>query len=118
MANADIKQPMQPAILIIGGTTEGRIAVEVCDEAGKPYFYSTKNASQQIDCVHGKRISGGLDEESMPGFCLRHNIRLIVDAAHPFAENVHKNIGITAQKLQIPVIRFERSFPPHNPLLH
>lgn len=118
MVNADIKQPTQATILIIGGTTEGRIAVEVCDEAGKPYFYSTKNASQQIDCAHGKRISGGLDEESMPGFCLRHNIRLIVDAAHPFAENVHKNIGITAQKLQIPVIRFERNFPPPNPRLH
>jgi cobalt-precorrin-5B (C1)-methyltransferase len=29
-----------------------------------------------------------------------------------------RNIGITAQKLQIPVIRFERSFPPPNPLLH
>jgi cobalt-precorrin-5B (C1)-methyltransferase len=66
MVNADIKQPMQPAILIIGGTTEGRIAVEVCDEAGNPIFILPKNASQQIDCAHGKRISGGLDEESMP----------------------------------------------------
>jgi len=33
---------IQPMILILGGTTEGRTAVKVADEAGKPYFYSTK----------------------------------------------------------------------------
>lgn len=114
----DIKQPTQHTILIIGGTTEGRVAVQVCDEAGKPYSYSTKNASQQVECVHGERISGGLDEQSMSDFCRKNDIRLIVDAAHPFAENVHRNIGATAQALQIPVIRFERNFPLHNPLLH
>lgn len=115
-------QPESPAensgILIIGGTTEGRTAVQVCDEAAKPYFYSTKNASQQVDCVHGKRLSGGLDERSMPDFCRQNNIRLIIDAAHPFAENAHKNIGNTAKLLTIPVIRFERNFPPRNPHLH
>lgn len=105
-------------ILIVGGTTEGRVAVQVCDEAAKPYFYSTKNASQQVESAHGQRISGGLDEKSMPDFCRRQQVGLIVDAAHPFAENAHANIGITAEKLQIPVIRYERNFPPHNPNLH
>lgn len=105
-------------ILIIGGTTEGRVAVQVCDEAAKPYFYSTKNDAQQVECAHGKRVSGGLDERTMPHFCRQNNIRLIVDAAHPFAENVHRNIGLAAQSLGIPVIRFERNFPPPNPKLH
>lgn len=106
------------SILIVGGTTEGRVAVQVCDEAAKPYFYSTKNASQEVDGAHGVRISGGLDEASMPDFCRQNRIRLMVDAAHPFAENVHRNIGLTAQTLSIPVIRMERNFPPHNPHLH
>lgn len=118
MPNVDNIQSNQSTILIIGGTTEGRVAVQVCDEAGKAYFYSTKNTSQQVECAHGERISGGLDEQSMIDFCRENNIGLIVDAAHPFAENVHKNIGITTQELQIPVIRFERDFPPPNPLLH
>ncbi len=106
------------SILIIGGTTEGRIAVQVCDEAGKNYFYSTKNASQEVESAHGKRISGGLDEQAMRFFCQQNNIQLIVDAAHPFAENVHKNIGCVASELMIPVIRFERKFPPRDPRLH
>ena len=32
-------------ILILGGTTEGRMAVRVADEAGSPYYYSTKRRS-------------------------------------------------------------------------
>lgn len=105
-------------ILIIGGTTEGRIAVQVCDEAEKNYFYSTKNSSQEVECAHGKRISGGLDRVGMLLFCQQNNIRLIVDAAHPFAENVHANVGYTARELSIPVIRMERHFPSRNNLLH
>lgn len=33
-------------ILVLGGTTEGRLAVKVLDESGKPYFYSTRGDSQ------------------------------------------------------------------------
>ena len=29
-------------ILVFGGTTEGRKAAEVLEEAGKTYYYSTK----------------------------------------------------------------------------
>ena len=33
-------------ILVFGGTTEGRKAVEVLEEAGSPYYYSTKTGEQ------------------------------------------------------------------------
>ena len=49
-------------ILILGGTTEGRTAVKVADEAGKPYFYSTKGEWQEIQCKHGIRITGGMNK--------------------------------------------------------
>ena len=52
-------------ILILGGTTEGRTAVKVADEAGKPYFYSTKGEWQKIQCKHGIRITGGMNTEKM-----------------------------------------------------
>ena len=48
-------------ILIIGGTTEGRAAVEVCGEAGKPFLYSTLGTSQEIALHHGTRLEGPLD---------------------------------------------------------
>ena len=78
-------------ILVFGGTTEGRKAVEVLEESGSPYFYSTKTGEQDIILHHGQRIDGALDEETMCAFCQAQNIRLIVDAAHPFASQLHQS---------------------------
>ena len=36
-------------IIICGGTTEGRLAGSVLDEAGSPFFYSTRGALQQVE---------------------------------------------------------------------
>lgn len=36
-------------ILILGGTTEGRVAVRVADEAAAIYYYSTKGTLQSIE---------------------------------------------------------------------
>ena len=52
-------------ILIFGGTTEGRRATEVLEEAGKPYCYSTKTGEQDISLHHGLRIDGAMDGEEM-----------------------------------------------------
>lgn len=98
-------------ILIFGGTTEGRMAVNVCDEAHKDYFYSTKGDSQKIDLAHGIRITGALDSDALKEFCTANAIQLVVDAAHPFAENLHKNIARVTDELQIPVLRYERQYP-------
>ena len=97
-------------ILVFGGTTEGRKAVEVLEEAGKLFYYSTKTGEQDITLHHGKRIDGALRLEQMQTFCQGHDIRLIVDAAHPFASQLHQTIG----QLDIPVIRYERIYPPRD----
>ncbi len=102
-------------ILIFGGTTEGRKAVKVLDEAANPFYYSTKGNSQKIETAHGIHISGGLDENSMLAFCRDKNIGLIIDAAHPFAEVLHQNIALVSEQLNIPVVRFERNYADENP---
>ena len=102
-------------ILVFGGTTEGRKAAEVLEEAGSPFFYSTKTGEQDISLHHGERIDGALDEEAMRQFCQEHEIRLIVDAAHPFASQLHQTTVEVAGSLQIPVIRYERIYPPRDP---
>ena len=101
-------------IIIFGGTTEGRIAVKVLDEAGSLYYYSTRSTAQQVECKHGTRITGGMDRDAMLAFCMTHNIRLIIDAAHPFASLLHSNIASVSEQLDIPVIRFERRYPPRD----
>lgn len=99
-------------ILVLGGTTEGRLAVKVLDESGKPYFYSTRGDSQQVSCRHGERVSGGMDAEKMEAFCRAHSVRLLVDAAHPFAVRLHETMEQVSRSLQLPVVRFERIYPP------
>ena len=102
-------------ILVFGGTTEGRKAVEVLEEAGTTYFYSTKTGEQDITLHHGQRIDGALDEEAMLAFCREQDIRLIVDAAHPFASQLHQTIAQVSETLHIPAIRYERIYPERDP---
>lgn len=102
-------------ILVFGGTTEGRMAVEVLEEAGTPYYYSTKTGEQEITLHNGLRLDGVMDEAAMQTFCLTHGIRLIVDAAHPFATRLHQTIAQVSELLTIPVVRYERLYPPRDP---
>ena len=102
-------------ILILGGTTEGRLAVRVADAAGSPYWYSTRGDLQQIECKNGTHITGALDEAAMAAFCTEHGIRLLVDAAHPFAAELHRTVASVAESLDLPVIRVDRIYPPEDP---
>lgn len=104
-------------ILVFGGTTEGRKAVEVLEEAGTPYYYSTKTGEQDITLHHGERIDGALHREAMLRFCSEHDIRLLVDAAHPFATQLHQTVVSVAEELRLPLIRYERIYPEHDPQL-
>lgn len=104
-------------IIIFGGTTEGRTAAKVLDEAGSPYYYSTRGNAQQIECKHGTRVTGGMDRNTMLEFCMTHNIRLIIDAAHPFASLLHATVASVSEQLDIPVIRLERRYPPRDETL-
>lgn len=99
-------------ILILGGTTEGRLAVNTLDESGCPFYYSTRGDEQEVSLHHGIRLQGGMDAEAMEQFCRQKGIRLLVDAAHPFAEELHRNVATVGQRLQVPVIRLERIYPP------
>ncbi len=105
--------PQGAALLIFGGTTEGRLAVDVCEQAGKPFYYSTKGSSQKVDMHNGVHITGAMTADDIVAFCKEHKIGCIVDAAHPFAENLHKTIDEARKVLSINVIRLQRVFPEH-----
>lgn len=98
-------------ILVLGGTTEGRKTVEVLEEGGSTYYYSTKTEEQDVVLHHGLRLHGALDHGTMLTFCQEHHIQLLIDAAHPFARQLHDTVAEVAKDLQIPAIRLERIFP-------
>ncbi|WP_315366236.1 cobalt-precorrin-5B (C(1))-methyltransferase [Prevotella koreensis] len=101
-------------ILVFGGTTEGRKAAIALEDAGKTFYYSTRGSEQEIDLVHGIRTTGGMDVDDITRFCDEKGIALLIDAAHPFAENLHLNIIEAARRKQLPVIRYERQYPPRS----
>ena len=88
--------------------------MEVLEEAGTPYYYSTLGKSQEVKMVHGNHLKGGMELEEMTDFCLRHDIRLLIDTSHPFAEVLHHNVATLASELDIPLIRYDRIYPPHS----
>ncbi len=90
------------------------MAAKVLEESGTAYFYSTRSDTQDIQFVHGVHIYGSLDVPEMVAFCREHNIRLIIDAAHPFAINLHCNVIDLAAQIGVPVIRYDRIYPPHD----
>ena len=102
-------------ILILGGTTEGRMAVKVTDEAGRRFWYSTRGDLQQVESRNGVHVTGAMDADKMTAFCRGHEIRLIVDAAHPFARVLHSTVSEVSRQLSIPVVRYERIYPEHTP---
>lgn len=102
-------------ILVYGGTTEGRAVCRVLDESGRDYYYSTKGDAQDIELVHGIRITGAMTAEMMTSFIHEHEIRLVIDAAHPFAAVLHQTIGEVTERLGIPVVRYERRYPKLDP---
>ena len=101
------------SLLIFGGTTEGRLAVDVCEQAGKPFYYSTKGDLQKVDMRNGVHITGAMTADDIVAFCKEHKVGCIVDAAHPFAENLHKTIDEARKVIDVPVIRLQRVFPEH-----
>ncbi len=104
-------------ILVLGGTTEGRKAVRVLEEAGSLFYYSTKTGEQTVELHHGIPCSGAMDQKRMLLFCQDEGIRLLIDAAHPFASQLHATVAAVAAKLNLPVIRFDRIYPPRDPEL-
>ena len=102
-------------VLVFGGTTEGRKAIEALEEAGSTFYYSTKTGEQEVTLHHGVAIRGAMDATAMTVFCQKHDIRLLVDAAHPFAEVLHRTVAEVSEQLGIPAIRFERIFTERDP---
>ena len=102
-------------ILIFGGTTEGRMAVDVCEQAGQPFYYSTRSSTQQVALHHGRRLVGTMNADDIRHFCLENDVRLIIDASHPFAEVLHRTVAQSG----LPVVRVERPLLDigHSPLM-
>lgn len=105
-------------ILVLGGTTEGKQAIEVLQALRQPFLYSTKTKVSVPEGVQAR--VGALNVTALQGLIQSQGIRLIVHAAHPFATELHQTLHTAARATQVPVLRLERQYPArtHHPLVH
>lgn len=101
-------------ILLFGGTSEGRRLADLLASSGREFVYSTKDGTGFTAPPSCRYRHGPFTVASLDRFCVRENIRLIVDGSHPFAEDLRRAIEEAALGLSIPVLRFERSMEPRS----
>lgn len=98
-------------ILIFGGTTEGRRLSEILAEA--EIFHTLCVATEYGELVLSENPfltvhRGRMDEEQMKDFMENREFEAVVDATHPYADIVTRNISTVMQEMQIPYFRLKR----------
>lgn len=109
-------------ILVLGGTAESKSLAEQLLAAGFRVLLSTATAyGAGLAAETGAEVVWGrLDGNEMTELLVSRDIRAVVDASHPFAENVSANARRACASANIKYIRFKRKEQPLSgyPLLH
>ena len=95
--------------LIFGGTTEGRKLCESCARAGQPVTYcvATEDGMRGVSGLANIDIRVGRME--IPEMTeLLAEVSLVVDATHPYAQEISKNIKCVCSARGLPLLRVAR----------
>lgn len=102
----------QRRILIFGGTTEGRLLFEQLQDL-------SIQADLHVATAYGKGLvdegtqgfveSGRLDAEGMVSLFRQRMPEMVVDATHPYAVEVTKNLKSACETADIPYLRLSRA---------
>lgn len=98
-------------ILVLSGTEDGRLIVEkLLDKNHSVIATTATNYGARLFKTHPnlKVISKRLDKEDMVDLTKKYNIKIIVDATHPYAAEVSKNAIEASEESDIKYFRFER----------
>ncbi len=106
---------MSERICIFAGTTEGRkLAGILKDAAELTVCVATEYGEVMLEGIEGIDVrTGRMDEEEMEEFFRSENFSRIIDATHPYADVVTRNIACAAEAAGIPVIRILRGTQKH-----
>lgn len=99
-------------IIIFSGTTEGRTLSLLLADNKISHYVSVATEYGRKLCESSPYVSikkGRMDEEEMYRFFEEKNIDLVIDATHPYAKEVTKNINEAAKKAGIKYMRYVRN---------
>ncbi|AIQ12237.1 precorrin-6A reductase [Paenibacillus durus] len=98
-------------IFTLCGTSDARELAALIQQNGFEILTSvvTDNAAKSLQEANLPVRAGRLDKDEIVTLIRREEVKAIVDASHPFAEEAHRNAMEAAKEAGIPYIRFERA---------
>ncbi len=107
---------------IFGGTSDARKLCTLLDQIGMDYSVSVaSDVGRAVAAeLQGDIHVGRLDANAMIDWLKTNAIQCVVDAAHPYATLLHRNIQTACESLGIQLIRYERpsEVVVEHPLIH
>ncbi|MCS5554192.1 MAG: precorrin-6A/cobalt-precorrin-6A reductase, partial [SAR324 cluster bacterium] len=106
---------MRKNLLILGGTSEAYQLAENLDkqlpQENLNFISSLAGSTKKPNIPAGKFRTGGFGGlTGLKKFMVQKKISLLVDATHPFAENISKNALLASSELGLPILVLNR--PP------
>lgn len=97
-------------ILVLAGTQDGRTIAAGLREAGYDVIASVVSEyGRELAAQSGVPVqAAAMNADELQHFIVSRDIRMIVDATHPYAVNVSRNAVQVAETLHIPCLRYER----------
>lgn len=98
------------AVLVIGGTSDARQICQQLDGANVPYTLSvaTPTGEQLAGDIRGQVRCGRLEMDEMIGWLQHNRTRWVIDASHPYADIVSRNIARACEQAQVLLSRYQR----------
>lgn len=99
-------------IVIFSGTTEGRTLSLFLADNRIPHFVSVATDYGEKLCAKSPYVTvkkGRMDFNELCDFIVYNKIEIIIDATHPYAREITKNIKEAADKYGIKYMRYVRS---------
>ena len=101
-------------VWILSGTADGPILAKRLIKLDYTVFISVVSYKAGIVYPLNSKLhifTGKLNnKKEIKDFILKHQINLIVDATHPFAINISKNLIRACSDVSLPIFRFERVY--------
>ena len=97
-------------VLVIGGTSDARQICQQLDAAGVGYTLSvaTPTGQQLAGNIRGQVRCGRLELGEMVAWLQQNRTRWVIDASHPYADVVSRNIAHACEQAQVLLSRYQR----------
>lgn len=103
---------MQKRILVLGGTAEASALIKACVDHKNLHVILSLAGVTKNPVIPGSidtRIGGFGGTEKMAEWIKEQQIDLVIDATHPFAQQITKNTYQAIHQVNVPFLRLERS---------